>query len=424
MTVFFIAASVLVFLALLGIIPSTLKGSSRAELDQLETNVGIAKERRKQLQSALASGAMDQTTYDTELIELENNLALDITAHDKQQGTTRGGMFAAALIALFIPVGSGALYLQLGNPDAVDTAAMHQTALAAKAELGDQPPALTELLPNLERKLAENPEDRDGWLLLGKSYLSISEFANAKRALMKAYDMDKEDPDLLSQLAEASAMVKGGDLSGEAGQFLDDALAINPEHDQSLWLKAIAVQQAGQHDDAIARFEKLRTRVTGNAGALTSIDEMIARSKTAMDSSSEPNNASNTTTTPNAIASASTDASKISSLSVTVSLDQNVIEKVNASDSVFIFARASNGPPMPLAVSRHTVADLPITVVLDDTMAMIPAMTLSQFPSVTVGARVSQSGNAIAQPGDWFTELENVLVEEKPELQLTIDRQK
>ena len=79
---------------------------------------------------------------------------------------------------------------------------------------------------------------------------------------------------------------------------------------------------------------------------------------------------------------------------------------------------------MPLAVARHTVADLPITVTLDDSMAMMPAMTLSQFPSVTVGARVSQSGNAIAQPGDWFTEQQNVIVADSQELQLVIDTQK
>ncbi len=421
MTVFFIAASVLVFLALLSIIPSTLKGSSRAELDQLETNVGIARERRKQLQSALASGAMDQTTYDTELTELENNLALDITAQEKQQGSTRGGMIAAGLIALFIPVASGALYLQLGNPKAVDTATMHEDAVAAKAELGDQPPALADLLPNLEKKLGANPDDRDGWLLLGKSYLSISDFGNAKRALLKAYNLDKEDPDLLSQLAEASAMVRGGDLSGEATAYLDDALALNPEHDQSLWLKAIAVQQAGQHEDAITRFEKLRSRVTGNPNALASIDQMIARSQSELGIAATNNNSSAETepaTTPG------DKPASVSSLSVSVALADSVVEKVNPEDSVFIFARASNGPPMPLAVSRHTVADLPVTVVLDDTMAMIPAMTLSQFPSVTVGARVSQSGNAIAQTGDWFTEQENVLVEEKPELQLTIDTQK
>ncbi|MGH8172484.1 MAG: c-type cytochrome biogenesis protein CcmI/CycH, partial [Rhodanobacteraceae bacterium] len=66
----------------------------------------------------------------------------------------------------------------------------------------------------------------------------------------------------------------------------------------------------------------------------------------------------------------------------------------------FVFARAASGPPMPLAVQRLKAAQLPITVTLDDSMSMMPAMTLSKFAQVVVGARVSKSGNATPQSGD------------------------
>lgn len=454
MTVFFIFACLLVIAALAAIVPSALRtndvdsDAGQQELNQLDTNVNIARERRASLQDALENGTIDQATFDTEINDLANALAVDLEAQRGKQESSRSALVVAGLIALFLPVASGALYLHLGTPGGVNTSAMHQQALAEQQKTqSEAPPALTELLPNLEKKLEANPDDRDGWKLLGKSYLSLGEFGNAKRALLKAYELDKNDPDLLSQLAETSAMEREGDLSGEASEYLDAALTINPGHQQSLWLKAIADQQAGNHETAIERFEALRASVPGNTEAQTSIDELIAQSKDALsivdltapkteapekNESSEQSDSTNTTNS-----SATADASKTesgsetdnaanttASLTVTVDLAEHVKAEVSPNDAVFIFARASSGPPMPLAVSRHTVSELPVNVILDDGMAMLPNMTLSQFPNVTVGARVSKSGNAIAQPGDWFTEATNVNVTNAPELTLIIDQQK
>lgn len=428
MSLFFILAALMVVAALAFIIPSTLKRSSQDELDQLDTNISIAKDRRSQLQQSLQSGTIDQATYDSELIDLEHGLAADVGAAEKHRESAKRGIGIAASIALFLPIASGALYLQLGEPAAVDTDAMHAQVLQnqQQQQQAGQPPALAELLPNLERKLLENPNDIDGWKLLGKSYLTISDFSNAKRALLRAYEIDNADPDLLSQLAEATAMERGGDLSGEASEYLDSALQINPQHQQSLWLVAISRQQAGKHEEAITRFEALRSGVADNPDAVASVNEMInlSRIELGLDAVSSQLTTTAEGSTANAEPTtndAPTSTSGAAEVSVTVSLADGVLEQVNASDSVFIFARASSGPPMPLAVSRHVVSDLPITVVLNDSMAMMPAMTLSQFPSVTVAARISASGDAIAQPGDWFGELENIQPAESPKLELVID---
>jgi len=403
MTIFFIIVALLVASALLAVVPSTLKSSSRAELDQLETNINIAKDQRTQLKNALASGAIDQATYETELSDLENSLAHDLSVEQQRQVSSRGGLAIAACICLFLPIASGALYLQLGTPDGVDSQAKHLQAIAARNQQSEKPPAISDAIASLEKKLVDDPENRDNWKLLGKTYSLINDFDNAKRALQRAYDLDSKDPDVLAGLANATAMVND----------------IDPNHVQSLWLKAIAMQQADQHENAIARFESLRAGVKDNPDAVANIDELIAVSRQALGTTSE-----SSTDKPASEAASAQGDSKGASISVTVSLADGILEKVNATDSVFIFARASSGPPMPLAVSRHVVGDLPVTVLLDDTMAMMPAMTLSQFPSVTVGARVSQSGNAIAQPGDWFTEQTDVLPAQTDELILTIDTQK
>jgi cytochrome c-type biogenesis protein CcmH len=83
-----------------------------------------------------------------------------------------------------------------------------------------------------------------------------------------------------------------------------------------------------------------------------------------------------------------------------VSLSPQLKDKVSPEDTVFVFARAAEGPPMPLAVARVRVRDLPYRFALDDSMAMSPALKLSAFPKVVVTARVSKSGGASAQPGD------------------------
>jgi len=419
MTTFFIFAALLVAAALFAVVPSALKSSSRDEHDRLATNITIAKDKRAYLANALAEGVIDQATHDTELTDLENSLAQDLSGEQQQRVTSRGGVGIAACIALFVPIASGALYLHLGTPDGVDAQAKHEQAVAEKNQQPDRPPAMDEALASLEKKLAEEPENLDNWKLLGKTYLLINDFPNAKRALQSANALDGKDPEVLAGLANAIAMELGGDLSGQPGEYIDQALAIDPDHVQSLWLKAIAIQQTGDHENAIARFEAIRANVTDNPEASANIDQLIAVSKEALGIPVDI-----TTAKPQPAPEAPKTQGASASLSVTVSLADEVIEKVNASDSVFIFARASSGPPMPLAVSRHVVSDLPVTVLLDDTMAMMPAMTLSQFPSVTVGARVSQSGNAIAQPGDWFTEQHDVLPADVSELALTIDTQK
>ena len=109
------------------------------------------------------------------------------------------------------------------------------------------------------------------------------------------------------------------------------------------------------------------------------------------------------------------------SVALTVALSDEARADTRPEETVFVYARASEGPPMPLAVSRHTVADLPVTVTLDESMAMMPTMSLARFPDVTVGARVSRTGEAIAAPGDWFAEREGVEVGAGDTVELVID---
>ena len=213
----------------------------------------------------------------------------------------------------------------------------------------------------------------------------------------------------MAQLAEAAGMTQQGDLSGEPRALVTRA------NEHALWLLSIARQQAGDHQAAVEGFDILKAKASENPEAIAMIDQMRARSMQAL---------SGEQATPMTIpAPVPNEEQAEASISVTVDLSDEARAASSDDQVVFIYATATQGPPMPLAVSRLSVADLPVTVVLDNSMAMIPTMTLSTFDSVTVGARISTTGNAVAQQGDWFNEAPNIEPSTTDEISLVIDQQ-
>lgn len=432
MTLFFVLAALLVVLALAILLYGLFRNTGQPAADQLQANVRIARERQATLHQAHTSGDLDDATYAAELRALENSLALDISpavaANNK-----RGNLLGAAIIIVFVPITAGALYLQLGTPIALDDGFIGRSQTATGSTTAQQAPALADLIPRLEQRLADNPDDADGWKLLGRTYMMSSNFAKADTALRRALELDDQDPDTLAQLAEATAMQRGGALVGEPAEFLQRALDIDATHEQSIWLMAMANQQSGEHKAAIVMFDQLAKKARDNPQALEAITEMTNRSRAALGMESTDSNADDITTAQAADPATETDAQantatadseSQATISVSVSLTTEAAAQVSPEQVVFIYARASDGPPMPLAAIRLKVSDLPATVTLDDSMAMVPGMSLSSFAEVSVGARVSQSGNAIAEAGDWFGEKYGVPVAETRELTITIDKQK
>jgi cytochrome c-type biogenesis protein CcmH len=421
MIIFFITICVLIVLTLAVILPKALRSSHDDTIDQLDTNVAIAREQRDALLQANKAGTIDAASFEQQIQDIELSLANAIKEQDKTAESSRSGWFAAGLIALFIPITSGALYLNLGTPQAVDAEALNNEMLAAQAAANPTPPAgaIDELLPALEEKLKANPNDVQGWTLLGNSYLSIGNYDKAIPALARANELQPGDTELLTKLAEATALARGGDLSGEPTEYLRQALQANPANPQAIWLIAVANQQIGKHNEALAQLDTLRQIVGDNPEALSSIDSLVARSREALAVTGGENNTDTETSS-----ATTTSSEAAANIKVTVTASEAALAASDPEHTVFIFARASQGPPMPLAVARVQVKDLPVTVELNDSMAMMPAMKLSQFPNVLVGARISKTGNAIAEAGDWFAEQDDVSVADTADLSLTISQQK
>ena len=389
--------------------------------------------RRRALDDALAAGVITAEEHLAKLAALEQQDLANPTTTTAAPPRSRSAFHAALLTLLLLPAAAIGLYSHLGNVRALDSAVMD----AGRAMNGSPGPDMDQAVQGLADKLAKNPDDVDGWVLLGRAYKSMERFADAREALKNAYDRAPNEIEIQVDYAEALALAgETRRIDGRARELLEGAIKTDPNHQRALWLLGIADYQAQNYASAVARWELLRGMLPAEAPVRESLDRQIADARQrgglgaapdapARTAGVEPASATPAAGTAPADGSASAAGAAASSdvrLTVTVSLDPKLRDKAPAGASVFVFARAASGPPMPLAVQRLTVADLPAKVELTEAMGMLPTMKLSQFPEVVVGARISASGNAKAQSGDLQTLSAPLDVNSKAPIALVIDQ--
>ena len=248
------------------------------------------------------------------------------------------------------------------------------------------------MLEKLVERLRKEPNHPDGWLLLGRSYTSLHRYDDAVAAYEQARKYGGNSPELLIDYADTLIADSGGDFSDKAGKMLKEAMAKQPDNPKGLWLTGHWYYQHGDYRNALKNWEQVAGQVRPGSENDKVLQQQIqlVRAKLGDAAPPEPAKATNTS-------SAGTGKATIR---VSVSLDPALTSRASPDDTVFIFARAVNGPRMPLAIVRKQVRDLPVTVTLDDSLAMSPAMVLSRFPQVAIGARVSKTGQAMPSAGD------------------------
>ena len=414
MTTFWLIAAALMAAGVLMLAPALLKRRPVGDTNRDAQNVAIARERLKELEAERDRGELTPAAFEQSKIELERILASDLSAGGHattwRSGEKAGPIALAALLVSVPPVTVG-LYLALGAPEHLGVVGPGAGSAAEVAAHGAGSPKMdiAELLGRLEQRLAQNPDDPEGWAMLARSYMALERFPDAVRALDKLRELVGDEPAILIPLADSLAMTQGGLMAGRPAALISKALEVEPENPIANWLAGNAAAETNNWQAAIDHWRRSLAQTGDDAQSADELRQRIADAEAKLGGSSAAAAIAPTATTASAAPSPVT-APAAPRLQVQVSLAPELQGGVSPTDTVFVYARAPAGPPMPVAALRLQASQLPLTVTLDDSSSVMPATRLSQFPEVRVEARVSKSGNAIAAPGDLRGEVNAVKV--------------
>jgi cytochrome c-type biogenesis protein CcmH len=269
---------------------------------------------------------------------------------------------------------------------------------------------ITAMVDSLAQRLKEHPDDARGWVLLARSYQALERFAEAADAYSRAETLVPNEAGLLADHADALAMAQGRRLEGAPAALVQRALVVDPRNKKALALAATVALEARDPDASLGYWRRLAAELPAGSDEARQVADVIAEIEAARQdgksSRTAPAAAASSTLPAPAFGAAqganSGPAGNAAAITGRVELDAALASRVAVNDTVFIFARAAEGPRMPLAVMRVPAKELPRDFLLDDSMSMAPGMMLSSAGSVIVEARISKSGNALAQPGDLF----------------------
>jgi cytochrome c-type biogenesis protein CcmH len=356
--------------------------------------IAALRQQLEQLATLKQSGVLGDAQYDEARQALERRI-VDAVVRAPAPTAARPPRPRGLLLGLvaFVGVVAAAGYAWLGTPQALSGDVAAAPAAAAGSGHSVSAEQIEAMIEKLAARLKENPQDADGWAMLGRSYAVLGRHAQAAPAFKQAVALRGDDAVLLADYADALAVQNGRSLDGEPGRLIDKALTIDPNNLKALSLAGTHAFNQQNYKLALQHWEKM--------ARLAPSDDMVQQVQGGIDEARKLAGSSAAAPSPAAKPSATpTAALPGASVSGSVSLAPALAAKARPDDTVFIFARATEGPRMPLAILRKQVKDLPLAFTLDDSMAMTPAAKLSSTPRVVVGARISASGNATPQPGD------------------------
>jgi cytochrome c-type biogenesis protein CcmH len=290
-------------------------------------------------------------------------------------------------VGVIIPLAVLSMYAWIGEP-----AGLRPETVSAEQPVGAG--EIEKMVAGLAQRLEKNPDDPRGWVMLARSYYVLQRMPDAVAAYAKAADKIKDDADLYADYADALAMSQGRRIEGAPLELVKQALRIDAAHPKALAMAGTEAFNRKDYQAALAYWEKLLPLIPPDSELSKSVAGGIAEARELGKIKPTAAPLAKPAAKPGSVASLG------GGVSGRVTLSSGLAAKAGPQDTVFIVARALNGPRIPLAVLRRRVADLPVDFVLDDTQAMSPELKLSSFPEVTVTARISKSGNAISQPGD------------------------
>ena len=404
MIAFWLASVAMLAVALAFVIPPLLRSKSGHGPSRQQANVRIYRERVRELELQEASGTLDSVQSSLARDDLDRELLAQTTepltdGHDVQQPGTPHPL-RAIVIAVSLPVFAVSIYLLVGSPRALfDEPASPPGAGVTAADDAAQP-SVEQMVARLEQRLQAQPDDVRGWLMLGRSYSIMNRDEDARAALANALERAPDDPEVMVSYAEVLTTLNQGSLEGEPIELVNRVLAIEPDSPRALWLAGIHALNEGIPSRALLSWQKILASGKLNASASEQVVQAINSVRSANATAPADATASANTHVPATNQQSADVAAGKAAVHINVSISAQLRAGITGTETLFVFARASQGPPMPVAVQRLTANQLPITVVLDDSHSMAPELAISRFDTVIVTARISRAGTPRAAPGD------------------------
>ena len=395
MLLFWLLSSLMVLAALALVVPSLLRGRAARHAAPGDANVALYRERLEELERERDRGEVDSDRYAALREDLERGLLSDAGGREAEPATAGSPSPGMAIaIAVAVPAASLAFYLWLGSPHGVDSRTPPRDAAAGTEGV----PSVEAMVASLADRLATDPDDADGWLLLARSQVILERYDAALAGFGRAHALLGDEPGLLVDWAEAEAAVDGNRFTATALGRLERALELDPDHEKALWLGGFAATQDGRADIAIARWERLLALQPPDSREASIVSELLARVRGM--GSETATAAGETTTAAPAAPVSETGAADGVRIVVEVSLSPDLAAGTGDGEPVFVFARAPGGAGPPAAVARTVAGALPAVIVLDESSAMVPSRSLASVERVMVTARVARSGTVTRTAGD------------------------
>jgi len=423
----FVALTLLMVVAVLGVLvwslwrPPVLAAADAHE----EANAQVYRDQSADLAREHALGHLNDAEYAQALEELKLRLRDDWVSGPVQAPTVASDRPRKTVLALclMLPVCAVLLYGTWGSPMGLDPAALARSAPDDGPNATVTPEKIAQMVGQLERRLQDEPNNVDVWVMLARLQRSQEKFPASEKSFAKALALTPDD-DLAVERAEVVAQLQGGDFSGEPWAVINRILKAKPNQNNALLLAGSASFSEGRFAQAIQHWERVRASLPPQSEDINALDSALAQARERLApgrasdqissagrasdqslatgrASDQASNSASASAQPAFPTSPSTPTSVAAArIAGRVSLAPELAAQTSPSDTVFIYATPAQGGRMPLAIVRTTVAALPFDFVLDDSQAMGPQSKLSSASEVVLKARISKTGQAMAQPGE------------------------
>ncbi|AJP47756.1 hypothetical protein PG1C_03310 [Rugosibacter aromaticivorans] len=353
-------------------------------------NTTIHRDRLGELERDHANGLISAVDYAEAREELQHQLLDDTLVAEAGTATVSAGRrWDGWMLAVLLPAAAIGLYVLLGNPDALLSSAERNAQAAA---------TVNGMISRLEQKMAQEPGNTQGWVILARAYKVMGRWDDAERAFTHAAPIVEKNATLLAEFADV-LLQKTDSFAGRPHESIAQALRLEPSNGKALLLAGAEAFAGKSYAAAASYWERLLKQLDPASDEARMVASGIARAREMGGEKVLSPSLDGAGKTP-PVSKATDAALTASAVSGRVELSPALRAQTTPDETVFIFARAVNGSRMPLAVQRVRVADLPFDFKLDDSQAMSPENKISSAQTLRIEVRVSKSGQAIPASGD------------------------